>query len=78
MKCFLLCLQQKSALYFVECLAQWLMLLMQKKTALGKIQDCSNEVGFDAKVSDLKLTVIYSPLTPTLRIHMPHSAIYTW
>ena len=23
MKCFLLCLQQKPALYFMECLAQW-------------------------------------------------------
>uniref|UniRef100_A0A8C6FET7 Androgen-binding protein homolog n=1 Tax=Moschus moschiferus TaxID=68415 RepID=A0A8C6FET7_MOSMO len=45
----------------------------EEKAALGKIQDCFNEAGFEVKFLDLLLMVIYPSLTPTLRIHMQHS-----
>ncbi|XP_068849148.1 androgen-binding protein homolog [Capricornis sumatraensis] len=47
----------------------------EEKAALGKIQDCYNEVGLDGKFLDLLLMVIYPSLTPTLRIHMQDSVM---
>uniref|UniRef100_A0A3Q1N6U4 Androgen-binding protein homolog n=1 Tax=Bos taurus TaxID=9913 RepID=A0A3Q1N6U4_BOVIN len=36
----------------------------EEKAALGKIQDCYDEAGFDDKVLDLLLMIIYPSLTP--------------
>lgn len=42
-----------------------------EKAAMGKIQDCYNEKGLDAKILDLIVMVTYYPSpTPTLRTHM--------